>query len=251
MEMCSLEDFIYHYTTINTLALILKSSCLRFNSLRNVDDREEGLTKDMGNKQSCVFVSCWTKDKSENIALWNMYSGNMSGVRIGLNKDLLNIKTGGYREVANIKNTDISCFANDYYTEIEYCDDNKIKILNKEQEAETELKDVELKNLGTRKNKLWIFQQEVRFKLYAAEKNKLLKFSDKPQYSDYLKFFLGKGETEINYIDLELDINIFKNAEFMIGPKSSDSDKILLEALIEKYLPSHTGFVESRLKLKK
>ena len=34
------------------------------------------------------FVSCWTKDKEENLALWKMYTNN-KGVRICMDDDFL------------------------------------------------------------------------------------------------------------------------------------------------------------------
>lgn len=40
--------YLYHYTSLETLALILKNKTLCFNSLLNVDDVEEAQSKDMG-----------------------------------------------------------------------------------------------------------------------------------------------------------------------------------------------------------
>ena len=79
---------LYHYTTIQTLALILKHKTIRFNRLDRVDDMEEsaygsGPTKSMLS-QYC-FVSCWTKSDEENLALWNMYT-RYKGVRIGIDE---------------------------------------------------------------------------------------------------------------------------------------------------------------------
>ncbi len=79
-----MKNYIYHYTTINTLALMFSNKTLRFNSLSNVDDMEEGQIKHFGDLSKYVFVSSWTKNKYENIALWNMYTQNMTGVRIGI-----------------------------------------------------------------------------------------------------------------------------------------------------------------------
>lgn len=36
-----MNEYIYHYTSIETLALILQSKKIRFNSLKNVDDINE------------------------------------------------------------------------------------------------------------------------------------------------------------------------------------------------------------------
>lgn len=56
---------IYHYTSIQTLALILKSRSIRFNRLDFVDDLEESAYPS-GNKglnlnlAKFVYVSCWS-----------------------------------------------------------------------------------------------------------------------------------------------------------------------------------------------
>lgn len=63
---------IYHYTSIETLALILKYKTIRFNRLDQVDDYEEAcygsgdLNLHLG--QYC-FVSCWTREDKENLSL--------------------------------------------------------------------------------------------------------------------------------------------------------------------------------------
>ena len=41
--------YLYHYTSLETLALILKNKTICFNNLLNVDDLEEPSTQDMGN----------------------------------------------------------------------------------------------------------------------------------------------------------------------------------------------------------
>lgn len=40
-----MNQYLYHYTSIETLALILKNRTIRFNNLQNVDDPEEAETK--------------------------------------------------------------------------------------------------------------------------------------------------------------------------------------------------------------
>lgn len=77
-------DYLYHYTSIETLALILKNKTLCFNNLLNVDDSEEAETFDMGKFGKFVYVSCWTDDEQESIPLWNLYTPDMHGVRIRL-----------------------------------------------------------------------------------------------------------------------------------------------------------------------
>lgn len=75
---------IFHYTSIDTLALILQSRKIRFNRLDRVDDIRESQTACGIEFGKYFFVTCWTKSEQENIPLWNMYTPEMKGVRIGL-----------------------------------------------------------------------------------------------------------------------------------------------------------------------
>ena len=96
---------LYHYTSLATFALILTTKSIKFNRLDLVDDPDESLfgygDSDM-KLNSSSFVSCWTEDKVENIALWKMYT-DLKGVRIGLDKDMfvvykINDKTSFLKE---------------------------------------------------------------------------------------------------------------------------------------------------------
>ena len=79
-------EYLYHYTSLDTLALILHNKTICFNNLSYVDDIEEAETRDMGEFGKFVYVSCWTDDEEESIPLWNMYTPNMHGVRIRMPK---------------------------------------------------------------------------------------------------------------------------------------------------------------------
>ena len=62
---------IYHYTTLETLALILKNRTLRFNNVKNMNDPEESVTEDFKSSlQDYTFISCWTQSPEESIPLW-------------------------------------------------------------------------------------------------------------------------------------------------------------------------------------
>lgn len=74
---------IYHYTTTETLALILRNRTIRFNRLDKVDDLEESDVVSAGVKLGrYAFISCWTETEEESIPLWKMYTNGSSGVRI-------------------------------------------------------------------------------------------------------------------------------------------------------------------------
>ena len=79
---------IYHYTTIDSLAMIMSSRSIKFNRLDKVDDMEERTEPSNIRLWQYIFVSCWTENAEESIPLWRMYSGNAHGVRIGMNVDM-------------------------------------------------------------------------------------------------------------------------------------------------------------------
>ena len=75
---------IFHYTSIDTLALILKSKKIRFSRLDTVDDAKEAPTVQGISFNKYFFVSCWTTEITESIPQWHLYTDKMSGVRIEL-----------------------------------------------------------------------------------------------------------------------------------------------------------------------
>ena len=169
---------IYHYTTINNLALILANKTLRFNRLDNVDDLEESIYKsgDDVNKinlSQYSFVSCWTKDRQENLALWNMYTG-YKGIRIALEADEIFVK---YKV-----NENFYCYFDNWMKTIDdiafplpcnlvqlkgiqYVDDVKQKVQSL---AKIEANKLTMKTsqIGLYKNSAWAFQKESRFVLH-------------------------------------------------------------------------------------
>lgn len=54
-------DLIYHYTSIDTLELILKNQTIRFNRLDRVGDLTESNSFTKLKLGKFSFISCWTK----------------------------------------------------------------------------------------------------------------------------------------------------------------------------------------------
>lgn len=73
ISVTNMPQTLYHYTSLETLALILTNKSLCFNTLLNVDDIEEAETSDMGLFGKYVYVSCWTDEAQESIAMWQLY----------------------------------------------------------------------------------------------------------------------------------------------------------------------------------
>ena len=178
---------LYHYTTIDTLALILKNRTIRFNRLDKVDDLEEKVVSCGVNLGQYIFASCWTKDAEESIPLWKMYAGVANGIRIALDEDMfqaylindLNLNNGLHSEgsiMSLIPQKDIE--ANEYmimpiykdhkndffYRDIEYVDDVQDKTSDIFQDTGKGVT-IEFGKVGRYKNTRWAFQKESRFVL--------------------------------------------------------------------------------------
>lgn len=62
-------ETLFHYINIDALALILKNRPIRFKSLDTMDDLVKILTTDVENSGMITYVSYWTSNKRENLAL--------------------------------------------------------------------------------------------------------------------------------------------------------------------------------------
>jgi len=184
-------SIIHHYTSINTLALILKYQTIRFNRLDRVDDLSE--TGFYGKYQfgKFLFVSCWTDSSVESIPLWHMYTDNMRGVRISLESDWMYYRPlkpdPKYKFIQ--KGTlyapiPFEKFFNDNYMilpffferdkllkKVKYVDDPSIYLkdvvdLKVQPDGVTKMQIKEVNDFATYKKKIWSFQEEVRFVLF-------------------------------------------------------------------------------------
>lgn len=84
MKIYELPKFLYHYTSLETVALILKNMTLRFNRLDKVNDLNEASSYNLPYANTLVFSSSWTEHSEESIPMWRMYTRDMEGVRIKL-----------------------------------------------------------------------------------------------------------------------------------------------------------------------
>lgn len=76
---------IHHYTSINTLRLILSNRTIRFNRSDRVDDQDEIELEINGYPfAKYLLISCWTLEEDESIPQWGLYAGKSRGVRITL-----------------------------------------------------------------------------------------------------------------------------------------------------------------------
>lgn len=240
---------IYHYTTIETLALILKTKKIRFNRLDNVDDLEEisyfNQTTLKTFSKYC-FISCWTNTQDESIPQWSMYADKMFGVRIGFPEDIFNLDSisiygKDYIILPSYRNKDI------FFKTVEYLDtpekeyESLIHYEQNKQETKLNIKPDGFKRMAKFKNKAWDFQDEVRFFLtiFPFTQNidsHLSKEKQEVYQVQFLATCIQKGiPAPINYFDVEIKENVLDNIEVTIGPFVSDGNKTIIELLLKEY----------------
>lgn len=273
-------EYLYHYTTVDTLALILRNKTIRLNNLADMDDLEEGSTEDVGKYGRYIYTSSWCKSKAESIPLWALYTQNMQGVRIGMRKNIFDT------EVLEVNGNDIK--ENIQYTkgllslenqipitfmpteveliEVEYTDDERliypkvVEITSKNSGNNVSL-NINHENIGKYKRSTWEFQNEWRYRVKSLPFSKkqlleLQKQSIKIQEKDLslgvnwlAERILDENIKTQKYIDLVISGEAFENMEILCGPKMTAGQKLIVSDLVEKY-NSTAKVRNSELKIK-
>lgn len=249
-----MKQKIYHYTSIQTLALILKNKKIRFSRLDNVDDMEESMYGS-GSMQSKLgrytFVSCWTKSATENIALWNMYTNNR-GVRIALDEmpfktyDITNSNFISLFPNLIQQEHDYLIFANINEAKLHSIDyvDNIQEEINNLIQSDPENVYINNGRLGLIKRKEWSFQQEVRFRIIVSpvtpNATNVQKTNNPSSSLSNNMLTIGNciatsKPVSCSFIDLDLDTEKLADIEVMMGPLTSEADKIIVESLLLSY----------------
>lgn len=278
-------EFLYHYTSINTLALILANKTICFNNLLHVDDLEEVETEDLDKFGKFCCVSCWSSEATESIPLWNMYTPNMSGVRIKLptfpfkkyrleSNEMYNEEPiESYIDMKKFIDSNNALVAHFYpeLIKVEYTEQEKLlypkiktikedkiieeKIINN-QKITTTKTDTSItyttEPLGKYKRTNWSFQNEWRYKIFAnpytyAELKNCKSHEDQQKLLSRLED--PEYPTPYNQFFLELDENYLEGMEIILGPKTTKADEIIVNSLIEKYCPT-ARVLKSSLKIK-
>lgn len=250
---------LYHYTSLENLALILKNKTIRLNRLDKMDDLQEQRSSEIKDFGKFTFVSCWTSDEEESIPMWNMYTPRASGVRIKMRTrpfvQYNNVPVKQLREWAHKNsgqavpedNVHFSAYvdanwmlSNGVITPHAFGDDilYRVAYTNNEQQLEpsiTSQKDGQIyflgNILGKHKNEHWKFQKEWRYLLSVYPWSPLQKEQTFPFPQ---------------YVDLQVDTTCFAEMEITCSPNMTSGNRVILETLIEKYNPS-TKLADSEL----
>lgn len=254
--------FLYHYTTIKSLAYILASRKIKFSPLTNVDDKQEGGGPECEDLLSqYIYVSCWTDISEEDIPIWSMYANQMTGVRIKLPTRMfyeyskIPTKSMYTPVLGKLENNDDKIYIisnNDlkkqFYTAISLGKDYLIPIVYEQINLSIpSISQVDggflsyfvykklLKQLGTFKNPKWKFQSEWRFKIVISPYYKL----GMEMIGDFLPMIntiKDVGNTPDIYAEIKNDA--FQQMEVLLGPRTDNADRYIVESLLQKYNPT-------------
>lgn len=276
MENKKTPKYLYHYTSLQSLALILQSHKIRFNPLSNMDDLQEKRAKESKDYGRFFFVSSWTSEKKESIPMWNMYTKMEEGVRIrlpinpfvpdvnmselhkkyniednGENIDIPNMYFDIFKFLGMgilpsvIKTEDLNAFPVKYT--------NDIKALEPEAIV-SDGNSCTYATLGLCKNKYWKFQKEWRYviqfhsfaspeNIISLDINKIVLERDKWQQ----KTLDGSVTLPFSCWLLPIEDKCFAKMQITKSPQMSKGNEILLDTLVEKYNPT-AKILDSKLK---
>lgn len=277
---------LYHYTSIDSLALILKNKTIRFTRLDLLDDLEENIKSSGVNIGNYSFASCWTYDKEESIPLWKMYTDNGLGVRISLESDMFknyenpeSLMISGIRfstknSPLSITKTPLKDFINpDFivlpitpdeinthlFKQVEYVDN----VLEATHNCVTIARGTDNYSrifihhplIGRYKNKRWAFQKEVRFIILIFPGKKFTNSESFPREFDQWLFDVWSKNipNTITHYDMYLKDDIFNTMEITLSPSIPASQQIIVDALVSKYAPKvsiTTSILNSSVRLK-
>lgn len=273
-----MPKYLYHYTTIQNLALILKNRTLRLMPLNLVDDLQEAKSKDLQNFGQFVYISSWTDKEEEVIPMWKMYTKPECGVRIGMVENPFQIFDSNINKFRDPTQKEYIT-SSDKKTEgifpiirIEEMEKNhclfanmglnhqlkQVRYSHKPEELEpqiisfnknTENLKISLDKLGEIKNEYWSFQQEWRYVIRTQPFSIPRSFKNfDGEMNKYITEILsGMAKQSLPYIDLHLSNHALETMEIILAPDMSEANKILVECLVEKYNPNALNHIHSSL----
>ena len=267
---------LYHYTNVESLALILSNHTIRFTALNKMDDLQEQETADIKNLGQFVFVSCWTDDSTEQIPMWKMYTEMESGVRISLPKYPFQESENKPEDLSRVTGRPVADKTNGVYFKtlipiwkmieghfslagpnqqkdilykVEYTTD-KDKLYPRVYIRNETRQELILSLLGKNKNTGWSFQKEWRYILSFSpieiDYNDPISSTSKA-FQTFEDMVSGIASLPFSHYDLPISNEAFSQMEIMLSPKISAGNRLIVEDLVKKYNPGAT-IIESIFK---
>ena len=260
-----LPKYLYHYTSIESLALILKNRSIRFYALDNVDDVNEGVTSDLSSIGQWFLVSCWTDNPTESIPLWNMYSSRMKGVRIQLPvfpyDDEYYQENGEYSVFDDVVTDEgrrlefLVAYPKEKLYQIEYISQSKdTRLLPKKTIGTQVVMDFKVEDIGRYKYPEWNFQKEWRYKIFIIPKDLVSfhkrVFTSQEAAFDELKKIFSQKKGLISYHDMKISESALDALEILTAPLCDDAEYEIIDALTRRHA-RNAKTTRSQLKIRK
>ena len=261
----STPEYLYHYTNIETLALILKNHTIRFNSLDKMDDLQEQETADLKNIGQFCYISSWTDNDEESIPMWNMYASLPLGVRIRLKSNPFQEHENTPDSISKVTNMPITDSSNGTYlksviplsemfskgfisvqamtmdllSQVNYTNDPS-KLYPKLVSDDGKNISIALGELGKYKNLHWEFQNEWRYILNILPININQPIDNLVAQIPTIvrKIIFGLEKQPFPYYDMKLSQEAFENMEITLSPNLSAGSRVIVQSLVDKYNPS-------------
>lgn len=268
--MSNTPEYLYHYTNIEALTLILQNKTFKFNSLDKMDDMQEADIQDEYRLPRFVFVSSWTDQVRESIPMWKMYTNMNSGVRIKLpsfpfqeyEQTPESIGRSALREGEALPNfkvvfplkeivyglSKMPHTQDKLLVRVEYTDDHEL-LKPRMMTADKKGTAIDYDIVGRYKSKAWEFQEEWRYKFYVTPVSAIeycLWGREKWQATLFQRLLSNNYALPFDAYFLLIDERAFESMEITMSPTFSAANRLILEALKDKYNPT-MQIVESDL----
>lgn len=257
---------LYHYASLDTLALILHNRTIRFSRLDKVDDPQEQRSADSQNLGKMKLVSCWTSSDEESIPMWREYAGAECGVRIHmksypfkqysvsneslskLSRDAVLNTYGGSFDGLHLPIEDFwdrSYHFKEIARSVEML--HKVQYTNEKSLLFPEVIrscgngwiEADLSALGIHKATAWSYQKEWRYVLTGVPVGiaSIIK-GDAEAVKKAAEAILDRCDPGIpSFYDLAISDEAFSSMKIVASPKMTPGNRVILDALVQKYAP--------------
>ena len=213
-------EYLYHYTTVESLLFILTNKVLKFNKVDNFNDISESTR----NEYVKFFASCLTYSKEESIPLWHVYTNKGNGIRIGFkNTDIFGGDLYFFNDSGNKILLDISQIGGILYGQVEYSD--KLASKSPSQGSES-MRLTNVYDMACQKREVWDYEEELRYFIV-----------------DDLNHIVNA-----KCLYVSLNDNFFNNLTITYNPFMADYKKRIIEEAAKNLSFDNIRFEESSLK---
>jgi len=198
------HQYLYHYTTVESILFILINKVLKFNKVDNFNDLSESIR----NEYVKFFASCLTYSKEESIPLWHIYANKENGIRIGFpNIYIFGEDVYFYNDDGNKNIINLSSISGILYGQMEY--DNQLASKSPS-EGNDSIRLTNVYNMACQKREVWSYEEELRY--FIVDDANLIR--------------------DANCLYVSLNDEFFNNMEITFNPYMADYKKLIIKEAV-------------------